>query len=83
MLCSNKPSPEDSCDIEEKPTPPEGCGIYDPNCDNQAEPSASITRAGFGVGFVTNPDGSFCLLIGPFAGFPVVAPTIHLGGMSE
>jgi len=83
MLCSTRPAKEDSCALEEKPKPPEGCGIYDPNCDDQAELSGSITRAGLGIGFVMNPDGSFCLLIGPFAGWPVIAPTIHLGGMSE
>jgi len=83
MFCSEKPATEESCEIESDPTPPGGCGIYDPNCDNSVEPGASISRGGFGIGYSKNPDGSSCMMIGPFVGWPVVAPTIHLGDMSE
>jgi hypothetical protein len=83
MFCSEKPVTGESCEIDSDPIPPGGCGLYDPNCDNSVEAGASISRGGLGIGYSKNPDGSSCVLLGPFVAWPVLAPTIHLGDMSE
>ena len=86
MLCSKPriPDPQPpSCPADEEPQPPKNCGMYDPNCDNSIDPAASFTRGGAGLGLSRNPDGSFCVLIGPFVSAPLISPTINLGGTSE
>lgn len=83
MLCSPKPEPEKECENKDPDPPKQDCGIYDPNCDNNAQPSVSVTRGGVGLGLARNADGSYCVLVGPFASYPLISPSINLGGMSE
>jgi len=84
MVCSKpRPSQSESCPINEEQTSPQDCGMYDPNCDNSINPSASFTRAGAGLGFAKNPDGSFCVLVGSFVSVPFIGSTVNLGGISE
>tara|TARA_R110002072_G_scaffold297959_1_gene471313 strand:+ start:25007 stop:25612 length:606 start_codon:yes stop_codon:yes gene_type:complete len=81
MLCSS-PEETNSCEVE--PVDEErDCGLFDPNCDNNVQPSASITRGGIGAGLIRNDDGSFCILIGPFVSFPIISPSIDVGDYSE
>jgi RHS repeat-associated protein len=82
MYCE-KPKPKNICETEEVKPAEEGCGMYDPNCDNNTQPSVSITRFGFGIGGSRNPDGTFCVIIGPFVSYPIISPSFNLGGISE
>ena len=85
MLCQPKRE-EQSCKTEE-PAQEKDCGIYDPNCDNKLLFSPSVAelakngRIGVGLGFLRNPDGSSCVLVGPFISPAPI--TYHLGNISE
>ena len=81
MYCE-EPEPKNFCEPEDVP-PVGGCGIYDPNCDNNTQFSASITRFGLGVGGSRNPDGTYCVMVGPFVSFPLISPSANLGGFNE
>ncbi len=81
MVCS--PKPESQSDCESPPPPKKDCGFYDPNCDNNTQISASGVRGGAGIGLIRNEDGSYCVLIGPFTSFPIISPSLNLGGYSE
>ena len=82
MVCSSPPEPnnENSCPVDK---PEDGCGMYDPNCDNNFQPSGSVGRGGAGIGVQRNADGSVCVLIGLFVSGGFVSPTYNLGGLSE
>jgi RHS repeat-associated protein len=83
MFCSPKPEKESICENEDNDAPPKDCGMYDPNCDNNIQPSVSVTRLGLGFGAVVNDDGSACILLGPFASYPIISPSYNLGGIYE
>lgn len=81
MLGPSKPEPKNQCEDDESKLPEGSCGIYDPNCDNNMQPGISFTRGGAGIGFQRNPDGTYCILIGPFMSVPLVSPTVNMGGL--
>jgi len=74
MICTpGKQKSQCESKEEAKKRPKQGCGIYDPNCDNSWNISPSYSqgsrlapRGGVGIGFSKNPDGSSCILVGPF-----------------
>jgi len=84
MACgpSPKPANSDNENICKNENVSDDCGIYDPNCDNNMQPSISH-RVGLGIGYARNNDGSHCMLIGPFTSFPMISPSLNLGSMSE
>ncbi len=76
MICQ----PKEEATRETPPGKMNGCGIYDPNCDNEVLISLTWTQVGVGLGVAEAPDGTSCILIGPFASGPI---SFHLGNMSE
>ncbi len=85
------PEPLEQVESCEAPVAERNCGFYDPNCDNAVglgfSPvgkgrAAPIGRAGMILSFQSNPDGSFCVNVGPHISLPVPF-FIHLGGVSE
>lgn len=82
MICSPKPEPDTSCSDDSPPKPEEGCGIYDPNCDNTTNWGMSPPgRMGAIISVNRNQDGTVCINIGPHVGLP--GPSVGLGGLSE
>ena len=59
-----------------------GCGIYDPNCDNQASYGYSTFSRGLGLGIGVSQsgDGGFCVQVGPFVSLPI---SENLGTLDE
>jgi hypothetical protein len=83
MFCSPKPEDLPSFEDDVADTTPRSCGMYDPNRDNNTQPSVSVTRVGLGFGAVVNEDGSVCIMLGVFGSFPLISPSFNLGGLSE
>jgi hypothetical protein len=80
MICEKTPKQPESCPAE---TPPQNCGMYDPNCDNSVTWGMSTSPKGAGIGVSTNSDGTFCIVLGPFMAWPLAGPNWNLGGLSE
>jgi hypothetical protein len=81
MVCSpadpatkneNQKKAEERCKNEESHGHT-GCGIYDPNCDDQTIYGYSkfSPALGLGLGVTQSGDGGFCVQVGPFASLPI------------
>jgi RHS repeat-associated protein len=80
-VCERPEEPK-SCPV---PKPVEGCGIYDPNCDNTWQyPGLPMPRryGGFIIGASIKRDGRLCFQFGLFGSLPLI-PSLDLGDVYE